>query len=231
MSLGADDKPSASTGTQQTQTERALAERAAADWNRYIDRFAPVEDIIPSLTSNLRERRQRAMMDASATAMDQSGFGADTITRSGMPANSAPIIGDNAARATVFRRGLAAVPGALEPNLQSLKTGGQLKVAANLRGLQDNANLVTGSLARDATQTAIETAQARDAARYAALEAGFGAAGMATASWMTPRGTPAPIENRSVSIPAYDAGLRAAQGNSVPGARGSTYAVGARGWR
>jgi hypothetical protein len=182
VSLGGDDKPSASTGTQQTQMERAMAERAIQDWNRFLQIGPAVEDTLTRLSSNLQERRQRAMMDASATAMEQSGFGADAIARSGVPANAAPILRDTTDRANVFRRGLAAVPGVLEPNLQSLRTGGQLKIAANLRGLQDDANLMTGSLARDATQVAIENAQTRMASRNAMLEAGFGALGMGVAA-------------------------------------------------
>lgn len=178
MSLGGSDKPSSSTGTQQTQYERALAEKAAADWNDYVTRFPMVEDTITRLTSNTAQRRQRAMADASAIGMEQSGFGARAVADSGRPANSGPVMRDMTDRANVFRRGLGAAAGATEPALYEMKQRGRLSVASSLRGLEDAAQLSMGQLAQDATRDAIITAQNRMTARNAWAEGLANAAGM-----------------------------------------------------
>jgi hypothetical protein len=183
--FGGDDKPSSSSGTQQSQYERALATRAATDWNDYVTRFAPVEDSVVRLTSNTDARRRRAMDDAASTAIVQSGWGsrgvADAVA-AGRAANTGATTRETISKANVYRRGLGAAAGAVEPALYEMKQRGRLKVAANLRGLQDAATISMGQLAQDATRNAITDAQSDMARRNAWLEAGFGAAGMAAAA-------------------------------------------------
>lgn len=178
-------RTSTSTGTAPSQYEQALTQRSLNSWRDFINEFSRAQDTMINLTSNVDERRNRSLMDASATAMEKSGFGSRNMSdavAAGRPANSGPMMRDTMLRADVFRQGLGAAAGATEPALYEMRNRGRLKAAAIGRDLSDSSSLAMGELARDATQNAIVNAQTRMSERNAWLNGGFGMAGMYAAT-------------------------------------------------
>jgi len=149
-----------SVDTEPTQVEREGARRAAALWNDFVDRFAPVQDKLIERIRVTEDARSGGRAEAVAAAGRRflpsalQGRNAAGGVAASSGANVRDVIAENSAR----RRGLSAGVASVEPRLVDRELRGRLSVAASGRGLRDQASLALRRRARDRTVAEINEA-------------------------------------------------------------------------
>ena len=168
-----------------SEAERALAQKAAIDWNYYVKNYGAVEDAyvkrITDYKSDRADQMGASASTAAAKALDVSGERMSKLKTTGMPGNSAAVLKATMTDANNYRKGLAGAAPAVEGALVKRETAGKNKLIALQRGLSDAADVTLAEQGRRATEERINEAQAKQAADAAMVEA-FGTAAGAYAA-------------------------------------------------
>lgn len=142
-----------------TEEEKALAERAAREWNDYIDRYIPLEDKAIELSSPKPGDIDRLRGEASATAaLGLRGAHATAVNKNlqrGAGLGSAATATDLAEPSRVFGSAVGLGAAQAERAVKDRELAAKTKLTAFGRGLGDQSTLGLSRLGSDSTRARI----------------------------------------------------------------------------